>query len=63
VHFASLNRKLIFMHNFLNRPVLLNQNPEQLASNEIDKQLLACGWIIQHKNKINLSACRKRIPD
>ncbi len=34
----------------------MNQNPEQLARDEIDKQLLACGWIIQPKNKINLNA-------
>ena len=33
-----------------------NQNPEQLARNEIDKQLTACGWLIQNKNQINLSA-------
>ncbi len=32
-----------------------NQNPEQLARDEIDKQLKACGWIVQPKNKINLS--------
>jgi type I restriction enzyme R subunit len=35
---------------------LPNQNPEQLARDEIDKQLIACGWIIQHKNQINLNA-------
>ncbi|MEP6467990.1 MAG: DEAD/DEAH box helicase family protein, partial [Parafilimonas sp.] len=35
---------------------MLNQNPEQLARDEIDKQLIACGWIIQHKNQINLNA-------
>ena len=35
---------------------LTNQNPEQLARDEIDKQLLASGWRIQHKNQINLSA-------
>ncbi|MFT4155488.1 DEAD/DEAH box helicase family protein [Parafilimonas sp.] len=34
----------------------MNQNPEQLARDEIDRQLLACGWIIQSKSKINLSA-------
>lgn len=33
-----------------------NQNPEQLARDNIDKQLLACGWVIQHKTKINLNA-------
>ena len=35
---------------------MLNQNPEQIARDYIDKQLLACGWIIQDKKKINLAA-------
>jgi hypothetical protein len=34
----------------------LNQTPKQLARNLIDKQLLACDWLIQHKNQINLKA-------
>ncbi|MBL7883071.1 MAG: DEAD/DEAH box helicase family protein [Bacteroidia bacterium] len=34
----------------------MNQNPEQIARDHIDKQLLICGWIIQDKKKINLSA-------
>ena len=34
----------------------MNQNPEQLARDEIDRQLIACGWVIQDKNTINLSA-------
>ena len=33
-----------------------NQNPEQKAREAIDKQLIACGWVIQDKDKINLSA-------
>ena len=33
-----------------------NQNPEQIARDQIDQQLTACGWVIQHKSKINLSA-------
>lgn len=33
-----------------------NQNPEQLAPDIIDKQLIACGWVIQTKNEINLNA-------
>jgi len=33
-----------------------NQNPEQIARDNIDKQLLACGWVIQDKAKINLQA-------
>ena len=35
---------------------MLNQNPEQIARDEIDKQLLACGWKIQNKTQVNLSA-------
>lgn len=34
----------------------MNQNPEQLARDEIDRQLLACGWVIQDKRTFNLSA-------
>lgn len=34
----------------------LNQNPEQIARDNIDRQLVACGWIIQNKNKLNLHA-------
>ena len=33
-----------------------NQNPEQIARDFIDKQLVACGWVVQSKSKINLSA-------
>lgn len=32
-----------------------NQNPEQIARDKIDAQLLQCGWVIQDKNKINLT--------
>lgn len=32
----------------------LNQNPEQLARDNIDKLLLQSGWVIQNKNQINL---------
>ncbi len=35
---------------------MLNQNPEQKARDQIDLQLLACGWLIQDKSKINLNA-------
>lgn len=35
---------------------MTNQNPEQIARDNIDKQLLACGWIIQDKKKFNLAA-------
>ena len=33
----------------------MNQNPEQIDRDNIDKQLLACGWVVQDKFKINLS--------
>ena len=33
-----------------------NQKPEQIARDHIDKQLVACGWIIQDVKKINLHA-------
>lgn len=34
----------------------MNQNPEQIARDNIDRQLIACGWIIQDKNRINLNS-------
>lgn len=34
----------------------MNQNPEQIARDNIDKQLLLCGWIVQGKKQSNLSA-------
>src|SRR6476659_2703044 len=34
----------------------MNQNPEQIARDEIDKQLTSCGWIVQDKKHINLRA-------
>ena len=33
-----------------------NQNAEQLARDNIDRQLIACGWVLQSKNEINLNA-------
>lgn len=33
-----------------------NQNPEQIARDHIDRQLVACGWIIQSIKQINLNA-------
>ncbi|MDD3146049.1 MAG: type I restriction-modification enzyme R subunit C-terminal domain-containing protein, partial [Candidatus Riflebacteria bacterium] len=33
-----------------------NPNPEQIARDNIDKQLIACGWIIQNKKTVNLHA-------
>ena len=38
----------------------MNQNPEQIARDNIDKQLIACGWVIQSIRQINLNA---RLPD
>jgi type I restriction enzyme R subunit len=35
---------------------MLNQNPEQLARDHIDQLLITCGWVIQDKTKVNLSA-------
>jgi type I restriction enzyme, R subunit len=35
---------------------MFNQNPEQIARDHIDRQLLACGWIVQDIKKINLHA-------
>ncbi|MFT5131289.1 MAG: type I restriction enzyme R subunit [Rhodothermales bacterium] len=31
-----------------------NQDPEQIARDEIDQQLRAAGWVVQHKDAINL---------
>lgn len=35
---------------------MANQNPEQIARDNIDKQLIACGWVIQSIKQINLNA-------
>lgn len=34
----------------------MNQNPEQVARDQIDQMLTDCGWIVQRKTKINLAA-------
>lgn len=34
---------------------MINQNPEQIARDNIDRQLNACGWIIQDKKRLNLA--------
>ncbi|WP_299989397.1 DEAD/DEAH box helicase family protein [uncultured Pontibacter sp.] len=34
----------------------MNQNPEQIARDQIDELLTASGWVIQDKNKVNLAA-------
>ena len=33
-----------------------NQNPEQIARDQIDSALLQSGWVIQSENQINLNA-------
>ncbi len=35
---------------------MVNQNPEQIARDNIDKQLIACGWVIQNIKQVNLNA-------
>ena len=37
-------------------PNTANQNSEQIARDNIDKQLMAAGWVVQSKKQINLSA-------
>lgn len=34
----------------------MNQNPEQIARDQIDAALMRCGWVIQDKARINLQA-------
>lgn len=34
----------------------MNQNPEQIARDNIDRQLLLCGWVVQGKKESNLNA-------
>tara|TARA_X000000950_G_scaffold288611_1_gene406289 strand:+ start:1670 stop:4480 length:2811 start_codon:yes stop_codon:yes gene_type:complete len=34
----------------------LNQNPEQIARDKIDQMLVDAGWLVQSKDKVNLSA-------
>lgn len=34
----------------------INQNPEQKVRDEIDKMLVASGWVVQSKNEINFAA-------
>jgi type I restriction enzyme R subunit len=33
-----------------------NQNPEQIARDKIDAQLIAAGWLVQSKSEMNLAA-------
>lgn len=34
----------------------INQNPEQIARDRIDKMLAHSGWLVQSKNEIDLNA-------
>ncbi|MDA3943800.1 MAG: DEAD/DEAH box helicase family protein [Bacteroidetes bacterium] len=34
----------------------INQNPEQIARDKIDKMLIEAGWIVQSKNEVDLGA-------
>jgi type I restriction enzyme R subunit len=34
----------------------MNQNPEQIARDKIDQMLIDAGWLVQSKDKVNLSA-------
>ena len=34
----------------------INQNPEQIARDKIDQQLVDAGWMVQSKDKVDLSA-------
>lgn len=34
----------------------VNQTPEELARDNIDRRLASCGWIVQHKKQIDLNA-------
>jgi type I restriction enzyme R subunit len=34
----------------------INQNPEQIARDTIDKMLRSAGWVIQSKSTVNLAA-------
>ena len=37
---------------------MANQNPEQIARDQIDKMLEAAGWSVQNQNEANLSASK-----
>ncbi|MDX1285852.1 MAG: DEAD/DEAH box helicase family protein, partial [Draconibacterium sp.] len=37
-------------------PPVTNQNPEQIARDKIDAMLREAGWLVQRKNKVDLSA-------
>ena len=36
--------------------MIMNQTPEQMARDTIDRQLSASGWIVQSRKQMNLNA-------
>jgi len=46
------------MGGFIDRLIIknMNQNPEQIARDKIDQMLVDAGWLVQSKDKVNLSA-------
>lgn len=48
-------RIILTLQNDILGIIMVNQNPEQIARDNIDRQLIACGWLIQNKNRINLN--------
>jgi len=37
----------------------MSQTPEQIARDNIDRQLAACGWVVQNHKNINLQANKR----
>ena len=37
---------------------MINQTPEQIARDKIDRMLASAGWAVQSKNKVDLSASK-----
>ena len=60
LEFKTITRFIIIFYNLESRNqstiFFLNQNPEQLARDEIDSALQRSGWMVQKKNAINLRA-------
>jgi hypothetical protein len=38
----------------------MDQDPEQIARDNIDGQLYECGWVFKDKTRINLNAVKRR---
>jgi type I restriction enzyme R subunit len=60
LEFKTITRFIIIFYNLESHNqstiFFLNQNPEQLARDEIDSALQRSGWVVQKKNAINLRA-------